>query len=166
MGAFTPEKGQDVAVAAAALLAQTMPQAKMILAGDGPLLNELRKGAPDNVTFPGFVADRPAFFAALDLFIMPSRSEAWGLAALEAMANGVPVIASDIGGLREMVGDGSPGFLVPPGDASALARQISFAASHPDVLRVQGEKARERTRMFTVDRMIEQTEAFYRRLVK
>ena len=163
MGAFTHEKGQDVAVAAAGLVQQTLPRARMILAGDGPLLNTIRQEAPKNVTFPGFVSDRAAFFAALDLFIMPSRSEAWGLAALEAMAHGVPVIASDVGGLPEVVEPENGGWLVPAGDSTALARAITAAATNMDLLRTQGQKARERARLFSVDRMVQQTEAFYSR---
>ena len=170
MGAFTAEKGQDVAVAAAALLAPSLPHAKMVLAGDGHLrkemLSEIRQGAPRNVIFPGFISDRSAFFAALDLFIMPSRSEAWGLAALEAMAHGVPVIASDVGGLPEIIEAGNGGWLVPAGDPAALARAITVAAGDPGRLRAQGQKARERARLFSVDRMIDQTEAFYQRFVK
>lgn len=166
MGAFTAEKGQEVAAAAGALLRRSLPRARVILAGDGPLLTELRRNAPENVTFPGFLSDRAAFFAALDLFIMPSRSEAWGLAALEAMAHGVPVIASDAGGLPEIVEAGKGGWLVPAGDPEALARAITEAAADPDRLRAQGQKARERARLFSVDRMVDQTEAFYRRFVK
>lgn len=166
MGAFTKEKGQDVAVAAAALVRQSLPRARIVLAGDGQLLSEMRKRAPENVTFPGFVADRAAFFAALDLFIMPSRSEAWGLAALEAMAYGVPVIASDVGGLPEIVGPGSGGWLVPAGDPKALAEAITIAASDTDQLRARGEKALVRAQLFSVDRMVDQTEAFYKRFVK
>lgn len=166
MGAFTEEKGQDVAVEAAALLRPSLPNAKIVLAGDGPLLSGLRKRATGNVTFPGFVSDRAAFFAALDLFIMPSRSEAWGLAALEAMAYGVPVIASDVGGLAEIVEPGNGGWLVPAGDPKALARAITVAATHTDLLRAQGQKARERARLFSVDWMVQQTEAFYRRFIK
>jgi glycosyltransferase involved in cell wall biosynthesis len=165
MGAFTEEKGQDVAIAAAGLLQHSLPRAKVVLAGDGPLLAELRRRAPENVAFPGFVSDHTAFFAGLDLFIMPSRSDAWGLAALEAMAHGVPVIASDVGGLPEIVEEGNGGWLVPAGDSTTLARAIAVAASHPDRLRAQGIKARERARLFSVDRMVEQTEAFYRRFV-
>ncbi len=166
MGAFTAEKGQDVATAAAALLRTSLPHAKMVLAGEGPLLSEIRRNAPENVTFPGFISDRAALFAALDLFIMPSRSEAWGLAALEAMAHGVPVIASDIGGLPEIIEAGNGGWLVPAGDPTALAGAITAAAADPDRLRAQGQKARERARLFSVDRMVDQTEAFYRRFVK
>jgi glycosyltransferase involved in cell wall biosynthesis len=163
MGAFTEEKGQDVAVTAATLLRPSLPRARFVLAGDGPLLAPLRARAPGNVTFPGFVADRAAFFGGLDLFIMPSRSEAWGLASLEAMAHGVPVIASDVGGLPEIVEPGNGGWLVPVGDPAALARAISAAAAEPERLREQGEKARARANLFSVDRMVDQTEEFYRR---
>jgi L-malate glycosyltransferase len=166
MGAFTKEKGQDTAVAAATMLRGSMPYARFILAGEGALLNEIRRRAPENVTFPGFVADHAAFFASLDLFIMPSLSEAWGLAALEAMAHGVPVIASDAGGLPEIVEAGNGGWLVPAGDPAALARAITVAAADPDRLQAQGQKARDRARLFSVDRMVEQTEAFYRSFVK
>ena len=166
IGAFTQEKGQDIAVAAAALLRGSLPRARVVLAGDGQLWNEIRRSAPENVTFPGFVSDRAAFFATLDLFIMPSRSEAWGLAALEAMAHGVPVIASDAGGLPEIIEPGNGGWLIPAGDPEALARAITDAATNMDVLRAQGHKARERARLFSVDRMVEQTAAFYQRFVK
>jgi glycosyltransferase involved in cell wall biosynthesis len=165
MGAFTAEKGQDVAVTAAALVRLSLPRARMVLAGEGPLLDENRRTAPANVTFSGFVSDRAAFFAALDVFIMPSRSEAWGLAALEAMAHGVPVIASDVGGLPEIVEAGTGGWLIPSGDAAALARAITLAAADPEGLVIQGQRARERARLFSVERMVEQTEVFYRRFI-
>jgi glycosyltransferase involved in cell wall biosynthesis len=165
MGAFTKEKGQDVAVEAAGLLRASLPRARVVLAGDGPLLSEIRGAAPDNVTFPGFISDRAAFFAALDLFIMPSLSEAWGLAAIEAMAHGVPVIASDTGGLPEIIESGNGGWLVPAGDPAALAQAITAAASDRDLLRDQGRRARERAGLFSVGRMVEQTEAFYQRFI-
>jgi len=166
MGAFTAEKGQDVAIAAAGLLQSSLPRARFVLAGEGPLLENVRANVTKNVTLPGFISDRAAFFASLDVFIMPSRSEAWGMAALEAMAHGVPVIASDIGGLAELVEDGNGGWLVVPGNPAALARAITYAATNPDRLREQGQKARDRARLFSVYRMVEQTEAFYRRLVE
>jgi glycosyltransferase involved in cell wall biosynthesis len=140
-----------------------MPHARFILAGDGKLLNEMRRRAPQTVTFPGFVANHGAFFGALNVFIMPSRSEAWGMAALEAMAHGVPVIASDVGGLPEIVEPDNGGWLVPAGDPAALARAIMEAASSPHRLHEQGQRARERAQLFSVGRMVEQTEAFYRR---
>jgi L-malate glycosyltransferase len=166
MGAFTKEKGQDVAVAAAALLRQSMPCARFILAGDGELLNEMRRRAPETVTFPGFLADHAAFFGALNVFIMPSYSEAWGMAALEAMAHGVPVIASDVGGLPEIIKPDNGGWLIPPGDPAALAGAIMESAAAPHGLQEQGQKARKRAGMFSVARMVEETEAFYWRFTK
>jgi len=157
MGAFTREKGQDVAIAAARLL----PDVRFLLAGEGPLLEELRLGAPGNVTFLGFVRDLPGFFAGIELFIMPSRSEAWGLATLEALAYGVPVIVSDIEGLAEIV---TPqcGLLVPPGNAEMLAMAISTIDRVG--LDARRQAARERAGQFTVAKMAEETETFYRRL--
>jgi glycosyltransferase involved in cell wall biosynthesis len=153
LGAFTSEKGQDIAIEAARLL----PDVRFILAGDGPMREDLRRRAPKNVEFPGFLQDTSAFFEQIDLFIMPSRSEAWGLAAIEAIAHGVPVIASDIQGLAEIVESGKSGWLVPPDDPSALARAI--AAAYP----LTG--MRDRAAQFSVETMARQTEAFYRRLL-
>src|SRR5205807_2463290 len=125
VGAFTPEKGQDIALEAAAILARTMPDARMLLAGDGPLrhsekMAELMGRTEAAARLPGFVEDLEEFHAALDLYIMPSRSEAWGLAAVHAMAYGLPVVASNVGGLAAIVEDGQTGWLIPPDDAAAL----------------------------------------------
>ena len=85
--------------------------------------------ATASVILPGHISNRAEFFAALDLFIMPSRSEAWGLAALEAMAHGVPVVASNTGGLPEMMEANETGWLVTPGDPRELADAIERAAA-------------------------------------
>lgn len=161
LGAFTKEKGQAIGIAAARLL----PNVHFIFAGEGPLRDELRAAAPPNVEFPGFVADLQTFFSQIDLLVMPSRSEAWGLAALEAMARGIPVVASDIQGLAEIVEPGSSGWLFPPGDVDALVRCIGDARSDRVRLAAYGKAARERAANFTIDRMARQTEAFYEHLL-
>ena len=163
MGAFTAEKGQDVAVQAALLLQSRLPDLRLVLAGDGPLRSSLQANA--FVLFPGHVSCRSKFLAALDLFIMPSRSEAWGLAALEAMAHGVPVVASRVGGLPEMIEPNESGWLVAPGDASALAAAVERAATDREILRATGIRARERAKRFSLDETAERTEAFYRRML-
>jgi glycosyltransferase involved in cell wall biosynthesis len=168
MGAFTAEKGQDIAISTAARLRESLPQAHFLLAGEGPLVAAAReqlKRERGRATLLGFVADRATFFAALDLFIMPSRAEAWGLAALEAMAYGVPVIASEVGGLAEIVSSDEGGRLVPAGDASALAAAIVEAAGDRVRLRAEGLKGRARAGRFSVQQTAAQTEAFYRRLL-
>ena len=167
LGAFTREKGQDVAVAAARILETSLPQARMLLAGDGPERESLKADAPATVQFPGFVSDRETFYAALDLFIMPSRSEAWGLSALEAMAHAVPVIASNVGGLREIIQSGKCGWLVSPDDAPVLASAIQRAANLPPAtLAAMGTTARVCAAEFSINAMVEQTEAFYGELLE
>ncbi len=94
-----------------------LPRARMLLAGDGPerpksRMVELARQASGMVQLPGFIEDLDEFYAALDLYIMPSRSEAWGLTALRAMAFGLPVIASNVGGLPELVEQRKTGWLV------------------------------------------------------
>jgi len=169
-GAFTHEKGQDIALEAALLLAPRLPQSRMLLAGNGPersnpRMQDLANRAASTAVLPGFLDDLSDFYAALDLFIMPSRSEGWGLTALEAMANGLAVIATDVGGLRELVEHGKTGWLVPLDSAKALAEAIEAAAMDPARLSEFGRNARERARQFSMERTVEQTEQFYARLL-
>ena len=96
---------------------------------------------------------------------MPSRSEAWGLTALKAMACGLPVIASDVGGLPEVVEHGMSGWLVPPESPQELADAIVNAASDAARLCEFGRNARERASQFSIQRTVEKTEQFYLRLL-
>jgi glycosyltransferase involved in cell wall biosynthesis len=160
MGAFTKEKGQDTLIA----VARELPQVRFVLAGDGPLREELQHSATRNVEFRGFVSDAAAFFGQLDVFLMPSKSEAWGLAALEAMAHGVPVIGSDIQGLAEIIESGKSGWLLPSSDISAWTRAI--AGLQRGELETLSSSARARAAQFTVAQMAEQTERFYARLLE
>jgi L-malate glycosyltransferase len=162
VGAFTHEKGQDVAIESAHLVAATLPRVKLLLAGDGPLRKKLeQQDRNGNVRFLGRVDDLADFLNALDVFIMPSREEGLGSSALRAMAYGLPVIASRTGGLPEIVEDGRTGWLVDPGSPQALARAVSNAAAHPELLRRLGENARASAQGFTNDIMGARTETFY-----
>jgi glycosyltransferase involved in cell wall biosynthesis len=167
-GAFTHEKGQDVALRAALLLAGTLPRARWLLAGDGPersepAVVELARQASGVAQLPGFIEDLDDFYSALDLFIMPSRSEGWGLTALRAMSFGVPVIASNVGGLPEMVA--KTGWLAPPESPEALAAAIVDAASDPPRLCWLGRQASDRAAQFSIELTVERTERFYLRLL-
>jgi glycosyltransferase involved in cell wall biosynthesis len=162
-GAFTREKGQDVALEAALLLAPRLPHARMLLAGDGP---ERRDQMVGIAILPGFLDDLTEFYAALDVFIMPSRSEGWGLTALEAMANGLAVIATDAGGLPELVEQGKTGWLVPSDSPPALAEAIEAAASDPTRRCEYGRNGRLRAAQFSIQRTVELTEHFYAGLLE
>jgi glycosyltransferase involved in cell wall biosynthesis len=161
-GAFTREKGQDVALEAARLLAPRLPHARMLLVGDGPE----RRNQPEGIAvLPGFLDDLTEFYAALDLFIMPSRSEGWGLTALEAMANGLAVIATDVGGLPELVEPAKPAGWCRPDSPPALADAIEAAASDPVApMRIRPQRARSCGAIFH-PATVELTEQFYARLL-
>lgn len=168
--AFTAEKGQDVALEAAILLTGRLPQARLVLVGDGPtrtspsVAEKLRRIGP-RARLLGYVENLAEFFAGLDLYIMPSRSESWGLAALHAMAHGLPVVASNVGGLPEVIEEGVSGWLVPPGAPDALAEAIAAAASDPERLRQFGRNARQRASQFSIEQTVARVEAVYYRLL-
>ncbi len=118
---LSPEKGLDILLQAAG----QRKNLTFFIAGDGPQLGALLRGLPPNVRLLGRVDDvRPLLYAA-DVFAVPSRREGQGIAALEAMAAGLAVVASGVGGLAEMLTDGATALLVPPGDPDALAAALS-----------------------------------------
>jgi glycosyltransferase involved in cell wall biosynthesis len=114
-------------------------------------------GISDRVHFVGKISQEELVraYQSADLFVFPSTSqaEAFGLAAVEAQACGLPVVASDLPGVRTVVANGETGFLVPISDASALARRVLYLAEHDDVRHAMGERARQRVlEKFTWDR--------------
>lgn len=114
--------------------------------------------------FVDAVLDVPAFLSSIDLFVLPSRSEGMSNALIEAMAAGLPIVATDVGGNRETLGDGAAGLLVPP-KAGAIAEAIQRLIDHPEEAQVLGARARERAvREYALETMIGRYEAFYEQL--
>jgi glycosyltransferase involved in cell wall biosynthesis len=171
VAAFTAEKGQDTALEALLRLLPALPNLRMLLVGDGPLrrdpavLEKVRL-AQGCAQLPGYLKPSAEFYAGLDLFLINSTSEALGLSAIYAMAYGVPVIATHVGGLPGVVAAGETGWLIPPGDSAALAGAIAEAASDPGRLRRFGLQGRERARLFSSSITAERTEALYDRLLR
>ena len=118
---FSPEKGLDVLLQAA----RQRRHMTFAVAGDGPQFALLSRDLPSNVTLLGRLDDVRPLLAAADVFVVPSRREGQGIAALEAMAAGVPVVASRVGGLAEMLTNGETALLVPPDAPEALAVALS-----------------------------------------
>jgi glycosyltransferase involved in cell wall biosynthesis len=114
----------------------------------------------------GYVEDLTSFFASIDLFIMPSRSEGLGSAALLAMAHAKAVVASRVGGLPEVVEQGRTGWLIPADSAAALADAILTAASDCERLRAYGEAGRVRAGQFSSAIMVARTEELYSHLLR
>lgn len=126
-------KGHRYLLQAVALLGQRMPRLKLLLIGTGELHKELEQlarelGVRDRVIFAGRRHDVPNCLAASDLFVLPSLSEGTPLCILEAMRAGLPVVATAVGGIPEIVETGRSAFLVPPGNPQALAEAILAAS--------------------------------------
>lgn len=126
---LTHQKGIDVLLQAAPLILQRYPAASLLISGQGPLEKELqekvaRMGLAERIIFLGFVENLPEFLASLDIFVLPSRTEGLGIIILEALASGVPVLASNVGGIPEIITSGTHGLLVPAQDPGQLAAGI------------------------------------------
>jgi glycosyltransferase involved in cell wall biosynthesis len=166
MGWPTREKGLGIATNAFAILEKKLPRAHLLVAGNAPPAGATPGLASSSkIQWLGLQEDLAAFFAGLDLFIMPSRSEGLGSAALLAMAHGVPVVATRVGGLPEVVEEGKTGWLVEPDSHAALAEALISAASDSARLREFGANGRARALQFSAGAMVERTEALYRRLL-
>jgi glycosyltransferase involved in cell wall biosynthesis len=119
-------------------------------------------GLQEDVEFLGFVSDMASFMARIEIFVLPSLFEGLGVAVLEAMAAGKPVVACRVGGLPELVVDTVTGFLVPPRDPSALGGAIAQLVENRALARQMGRHGRERLRAnFTLEQMASKNEDFY-----
>ena len=135
VGTLSDRKNQKVLIAAYADVAASLPSSRLVLIGKGYREAELRAlvathGLQNRILFKGFVPHAERYIKAFDLFIFPSRSEAFGLALLEAMIASVPVIVSRVGGIPELVGDNYP-FMIQPDDVKALACQMVAMVNKP-----------------------------------
>ena len=164
---LSPEKGLDVLLHSLALLFKRRQVFHCVIAGAGPLETDLRRLAlklklQDRVHFLGFRRDVPRILKALDVFILPSRYEAFGLAAAEALRAGVPVVATDAGGIRELVRNGQTGILVQPEDPAALTEGICRMLDHPSQSLTFSRQARSVIREhFSLKKMIDAYAVFY-----
>jgi len=164
-----PRKGIRFLIEAAAQLRPAFPDLELVVAGDGferPELERLarERGIAERTTFLGWVAnaDLPKYYRAAAVSVIPSLEEGFGIPAAEAMGCEVPVVASDAGGLPEVVEDGVTGRVVPRGDAAALAGAIGDLLRDPALRHRMGQAGRERAlRLFDWDRSAEEFEAVY-----
>ncbi len=164
-------KALDVFLDAAKLVLASEPSARFIIGGTGPMeevlkakIRELRM--EPYIKMPGFVADVPGFLSELDVYVLSSDHEGIGLAVLEAMAAGLPVVATAVGGVPEAVVDGQTGFLIPPRQPKALAQAIVRMLVDPDMATTMGNAGRQRAcELFDAKVMAERTVSVYLRLV-
>jgi glycosyltransferase involved in cell wall biosynthesis len=168
VGRLSPVKNPFLLLRAFAEVSQTLPDGILVFAGQGELEAELKAETrlleiADRVFFLGFRRDIPRLLRSLDVFLLPSLREGFGLALLEAMASGRPVIASRVGGIPEVVGDSGCGMLIASADGHELTEAMSALYRLPAEKREQmGEKGRKRALThFAAERMIRDYENLY-----
>jgi glycosyltransferase involved in cell wall biosynthesis len=175
IGNVIPRKGARYLVAALPKILAAVPDTRLVLAGKlGPAdyvrgirTTAERLAVAPKVIMTGHRDDVDLLMAALDVCVLPSLDEPLGMAVLEAMAAGLPVVASDVGGLPECLGHGETGTLVPPADAGALADAIIPLLRNPRRRRKLGENGRKRVREhFSAESQTPRIEAVFRHVIR
>lgn len=150
------EKGHDLLLAALPLLLKRVPDARLVLVGDGEMRPQLEaqvkaEGLQDHVVFAGAVPEIWSHLAQADVFALTSRTEAFGMAIVEAMGAGLPVVAPNVGGIPELVVPGVCGQLFPPGDYMRLAEQLAELLTSAETRAQMGAAAREAAEPFRME---------------
>jgi len=138
VGNLRREKNQELLIRALALISRSSKSFKAVFIGDGPLRSQLESlaaalGVEDKVVFLGTRVDVPRFYGIFDIYCLTSRYEGLPLSLLEAMAAGVPIVATDVMGIREVIRNNENGLLLPDNDAEELAKRILLLAENADL---------------------------------
>lgn len=165
-----PQKNPLGLIEAFAAAGQDRPW-RLLLAGDGRMRSAAQKRAEElgverRVDFLGIRTDIPELLAACDVFVLASDWEGSPIAVIEAMASGLPVVATAVGGVPELVEDGVTGALVPPGETAAFARSLARLANDPEARRRMSGRARGRAARFSVRTMIDGYSALFERVAR
>ncbi len=165
IGHLAPLKGYEDFLAAMPSVLKQVPSARFVITGEAlyPAWRDyhrkleteaVRLGLSEKVNFTGGRKDPGEILPALDIFVLPSRSEGFGRANLEAMAAGLPVVSTDVGGIPEVVADGVTGILVSPQRPAALARAIITLARDSGLRTEMGKAGRQRAADFSIKKMV------------
>lgn len=170
VGRLAAEKGVGTILDAFAAASRSLPPGaiRLVIAGVGPSADELRARAPKHVTFLGYLNRKtllPKLYASADAFVFSSLTETLGLVVLEAMASGLPVIATPAGGVADHLRDGENGLAFPPNDAASMAREmVRLAMDRPLAARLAA-KARETALALSWERELDRLDQSYRQLL-
>ena len=170
VGGLRPVKGHEVLIRAAARLLSQYPRVHLVMVGDGEqrhMLAELAasEGIAERVLFLGARQDVPRLLSAFDVFVLSSHSEAFPVSALQAMAAGLPVVATDVGCLSEIVEPEATGLLVPPGQPDALSHALGRLVQDREMSREMGRRGSEVVReRFPIQKSVQQFQTLADRL--
>jgi glycosyltransferase involved in cell wall biosynthesis len=173
-GRLHPSKGYDTLLESMSQVVERFPQTTLMIAGNGALKDHLenlcsRLSISDKIVFLGRItpAEIGSLLRRINLFVLASNWEGFGLAVAEAMASGKPVLVTDVGGLRELVDDGATGLLVPPGEPTLLAQKIMYMIENKKHAQRMGLSAREKiARNFSLEAMVNKLNEFYESLLR
>lgn len=170
LGNLTWVKGVDLLIKALPKVVKEISDVKCIVAGDGPDSHRLKALAvkfqvADRIKWLGRVNDPTDFFHQIGVYVQPSRSESFGMATLEAMSAGIPVVASDAGALPEIVQNNQNGLLFKSKDSVELAKDIITLLSDPDKRARLGQKGIKTAASYSVDEMVNHHHKLYQELI-
>ncbi len=173
VGRLHPSKGYDTLLRSLPQVMERFPQMKLMIAGNGEEEEHMRQlchalKISERVMFLGRKKRSEIFdlLQEIDIFVLASNWEGLPMAALEAMASGIAVVATKVGGLPEIVDEGKTGFLVPPAQPNALAEKINYLLRNREVCMEMGRKGREKIKVhFSIERMMTKLELLYQDLV-
>lgn len=171
VGRLTRQKGYDVLLDAVKRVSMSIPELHTMLIGDGEDRDALQKqacelGVEGRVTFTGSRPDVDTLLSALDLFVCSSRWEGLSTAIMEAMAGGIPIIATDIPGNRELLQADQSAWSVPAEDTEALAQAIRGAYQNPDQAKEFAKQARRNIDAFGIDEVARRHELLYQLVIE
>ena len=170
LGFLSPYKGLDVLIKSFSIIIEKYPQAILIIAGKGELREELERKAREihlenKILFPGFIAEdlKPLYFGAADIFCLPSSmsTESFGIVNLEAMSFGLPIVASDIGGIPDIVRSGRNGLLARPNNIKSFSSAILSILDNNKLRKRLGENGKKDVIQYSWERIANETEKIY-----
>jgi glycosyltransferase involved in cell wall biosynthesis len=166
VGRAEPVKGCEYFFRACHLIKKEMPHAKFLFVGEGPLRGEMEElahslGLNKEVIFAGYRTDIPKIMNSIDLLLHTPMNEGLGRVLLEAMTCEKPVVATDVGGIPEIIEHGVQGFLVPAGDYASMARECLRILRDPELAKVLGSAGRERALDFSNGKMVRRIDSLY-----
>lgn len=160
-------KRHDIFLQAAAMVNRVVPDTRFVLLGDGALRSHLEKlsqelGLASKAIFFGEQRDVVPYLSTFDIFVLSSDTEGLSLSICEAMALGKPVVATDVGGNRELVEEGKTGFLVSPGNPEALSEAIIRLIRDPDIAQSMGQRGKEKiAKQLSLERYLDEYQSLY-----
>jgi glycosyltransferase involved in cell wall biosynthesis len=169
-GRLVPVKGPEFLIKASQAIIPKHPNTYFLFAGDGPLKEDLQKkakeaGGEKNIVFLGWRDDIAHILSIFDVFCLPSLNEGMGRVLVEAMAHGIPIVASEVGGIPDLVTHGKNGFLVPPKDPEELAKHIQILIEDEEKRKKMGEAGKKMAPRFSHDTMVKNIAELYEKLL-